>query len=188
MTATKEKLTPASAPALVVRMPMHGTPARLVSMFGLLVTQFDGGEQTNDSDPQEPLFVGLLRKRIVEKKLTVEDLIGAYLHSIGTQSARSRAITLSIDGGHAEFKLRRAGCSISLELQHCEGKLPEAVLRFEGQTRTLGTIANANGDLGATLTKKIWTGSDGARSVDFADAFQYWFEQAVQFDAAQRLG
>lgn len=188
MTATEKKLEPADAPALVVRMPLHGQPGRLVSMFGLLMAQFTGDATIADPDPQETLFFGLLRKRILERKLTPEALIGAYLHSIGTMKGISRSVSISIDGGNTEFKLNRNGVCITLELRNRDGKPPETVLRFEGATKKLATIGKLGGDLGATLNKQIWTGPNGERSADFATAFEYWFQQAVQFESDQKLG
>lgn len=188
MTATVKTLTPADAPALVVRMPLHGQPARLVSMFGLLMAQFSGDDTIVELDPQETLLFGLLRKRILNGELTAESLIGAYLHSLGTLNAASRSVSVAIDGGITEFKLRRNGCCISLELRNQNDKLPQMVLRFEGATKKLATISTIGGDLGQTVKKKIWTGADGARTADFESAFRYWFQQAVQFEADQKLG
>ncbi len=187
MTATEKPPTAATS-ALVVRMPLHGRPARLVSMFGLLVAQFTGDSTTVESDAQETMFFGLLRKRILKRELSAEALVGAYLHSIGTMTTPSRALRLSIDGGNTEFKLIRNGCSVSLELRNRDGQQPEMVLRFEGPAKRLATIGKLGGDLGATLNKKIWTGKDGERSASFATAFDYWFQKAVQFESDQKLG
>ena len=178
----------APAPMLNVRMPVHLLPARAVSLFGIFIKGFTAGGDPLDLDRAETVYADLLEQRARDERCNVNELVAAYLTTVGMSITPHRSLTVNLDGGRSEFVLKRNGCTVMLVITRNERGPSKLTLHLEGPAKRLESIATADADLGRVANEKLWSTDCGPQSGTFVAAFRYWFNQSVDFEAKQKLG